>query len=109
MKKLALDLDSLDVQSFVIGHPFGARRGTVGGRATEDPYTAPLPDTLDANTCGAVTCRDTCGMVCDTAGASILESCVDCADPGTGTAACPDTGYPYCPLCTDGWCPPRTA
>ncbi len=95
MRKLKLDLDTLNVESFVAGHG-AAQAGTVRGRI--DPFYPQVPETLDlcdvgttvgpgsvyTYTCGAYptncgcapTWRDTCWKpTC--AGNTCLGTCQD--------------------------------
>lgn len=89
MKKLALNLDELHVESFDTssGEPDG--RGTIQGRAADTENT---PDTCDVtcpnnNTCD-ITCPNTCLNTCQ-------DSCY-----GTCGAAC-TWGYTCPPTCAD--------
>jgi hypothetical protein len=69
MRKLKLELDRLAVETFDVDPTARGAEGTVQGNintTTQAPWTAPQPDTADANTCGAVTCKATCACTDNT-------------------------------------------
>ncbi|HEU0054402.1 MAG TPA: hypothetical protein VFQ39_14540 [Longimicrobium sp.] len=55
MKKIRLDLDSLEINSFVAGGD-AAERGTVRGHAVTEFVCSWLPSCPDQPTCGGKTC-----------------------------------------------------
>lgn len=62
MKKITLDVDALQVESFAAETEQGGRRGTVHGNATLrlcNPTA--FYCTLGYNTCDQASCMDTCG------------------------------------------------
>jgi hypothetical protein len=96
MRKLALDLDALQVESFDTHGPHGLH-GTVMGRADVgvEPIVVP-PDTLDLkacleswnNTCvtAKITECNTCQLSCQTCVISVCWSCPTC--PSGGDICC---------------------
>lgn len=75
MKKIALDIDALVVDSFDVG-PHQLALGTV------DAQISPTENTRRVCTC-AGSCDGTCAVTCDTCGASCNGSCNTC--PGLNT------------------------
>lgn len=55
MKKIRLNLDTLEISSFVAGAD-GAMRGTVEGRAATEFVCSWLPTCPNQPTCGGKTC-----------------------------------------------------
>lgn len=84
MKKLALKLDQLAVESFIID-PAGEVRGTVAGHNPPEP-TVSCGGTCD-NPCGSgmFTCDYTCPASCWGTCQSCGETCQFCS----GHASCP--------------------
>ena len=78
MKKLALDLDELAVESFYT-HTSPGRRGTVLGNVFTDPHTGAVVDA------GTFACSNEC-LVADTAGG---DTCDRRCEP---SIVCPGTG-----------------
>lgn len=77
MRKLRLDLESLEVESFKTTPGVLRRRGTVHGAGTQDPYTVVIPDTQ-------LTCLDS-DFDCSGGGsfcAGTDQGCVDYTAPG---------------------------
>lgn len=80
MKKLALDLDSIEVTSFDLGGAAGSP-GTVHANAdTSKSCNPPCPNTVMDNSCEmscAPSCASiTCGWSCDPSCMSDCDSCV---------------------------------
>ncbi|HEX6373513.1 MAG TPA: hypothetical protein VF006_31600 [Longimicrobium sp.] len=108
MRKLRLDPDSLEVQSFPTLAPEGAARGTVhGGQAGPD---TPYCNSFDAackvteqpscdGTCQGETCYDSCDLTCHTCIPSCYGSCIASCN------SCQVTCGSTCPWCIN---PPDT-
>lgn len=83
MRKLRLNPDSLEVQSFQTIAPEGAAKGTVhGGQAGPDtPYCGSLdckvtePYSCDDATCHGDTCYDSCNLTCHTCRTACFGTC----------------------------------
>ncbi len=62
MRKIRLELDTLEVESFAPGHE-PARGGTVHGHSDDDSCLQPCPGhTAQGASCADVSCADTCGQ-----------------------------------------------
>jgi hypothetical protein len=62
MKKITLDVDALEVESFAAEAGPGGKRGTVHGHITlRCPSPTSFYCTLGYNTCDQASCVDTCG------------------------------------------------
>jgi hypothetical protein len=95
MRKLVLDLDTLQVESFET-HAAHGLHGTVVGRAIGVVPSVVAPDTLDLkacleswnNTCvtAKITECNTCQLSCNTCVVSVCWSCLTC--PSGGDVCC---------------------
>ena len=106
MRKLKLDVNAVQVDTFVLGHDGAQRFGTVQGAAMPVPGQAPPSqvqlDTADEHTCGAVNCINTydCTNTCTDA-TGYYGTCYTTNDPQSGVWSC----QPDCPATSAFTCP----
>jgi hypothetical protein len=103
MRKLSLDLDAIQVESFST-QSAAAARGTVDARQGRETWTCPVPtqDTCAGTceyscngTCGGggttgstcVSCAQTCDLTCNTCAAT-CDSCMATCNFATGPQRC---------------------
>lgn len=96
MKKLTLDIDALQVESFEPGADTHALRGTVDGRQILVPSTRRLSECAPCLETADVSCRLSCMASCiGTCGASCYGTC-GCPSPSANLSECCPLQTQYC-------------
>ncbi len=97
MKKLRLDLDALQVESFDPSTDQEMLRGTVDGRQILVPNTRRVSECVRCLETADFSCANSCMASCvGTCGASCYGTCVNCPSPSDNLSECCPIRTQYC-------------